>query len=671
MSALQLGVHSTQINTTGTLVLTVHDSLAEVQSVGFHLTDASGARTPAPVSASRVDASAGVYERDVARPVAGTVQIEALVTLTDGRVLEAGSEWFDARPAPEPAPQEPAISSLVVTAEYGILNVSIVPRTAATWACWVRRGAWPTADNTPGGRLLHEYLRFEGTRERSSFATAADSAGSDWYVVAVGYDHLGTAGRRLADSVAATYGDSVRPALRSAPVFQLDGVEQRKIRVAEDMQGFANWLAKYEQRGFYSETGWPEDDATAWNEVGRHFYRIANEKGLWIAAWATGEMWGDAYRLQPYKRVGGVWTAMPQAAVMEEAANLHTAAVKRGVNVAGAEFASPVNQPRVNWFSNQKPGVHGTEYLYNGPATYAYLRGRGMVLARIPFRWERIQPALGAVLDAAELQRLRDSVNAATAAGMEVVLDVHNYGAYYLHDAATGDGVRRSIGTPEVTEAHFRDLWARLAQEFNANPGVIGYGLMNEPVDMEGTLGRTPEKTWAAAAQAATDGIRSVPLPAGAEPRWIVVGGYNWSHSWALHSDHGEPFITDPAERVIYEAHLYYDRDRTGRYLERELNPVHDGHWVRWDPNPELWRQEDLSGNADTYTVRLFRRGELTPVATAPLWWRGITDEPVYPCTPGTDTGCAHRAYEYRVVVTDQRDGSTLEYAAGIQGNYK
>ena len=41
----------------------------------------------------------------------------------------------------------------------------------------------------------------------------------------------------------------------------------------------------------------------------------------------------------------------------------------------------------------------------------------------------------------------------AGSAGLDVVLDVHNYGAYYL--AEGGRGIRRAIGSPELGVSAF------------------------------------------------------------------------------------------------------------------------------------------------------------------------------------------------------------------------
>ena len=650
---------------TGTVQLSVSDPGGQVGRVDFYTTtvtnaDGSGTRV-GPAAADRTP-GAGIYEKDVALSPDYLTRVEAVVTLTTGATILPTPDFisFD-RQAIDP----PAIRGLVASCEYGVFTVSVVPGSAHSWKCWVRAGNWPTIDGSPSAPLMEEYLRVEAKRDRASFTLpGSGSAGTKWYVVAVGFDAAGISGPRLVTSVALTYAKAARAAL-SLDVLQLDGVEQAKIEVGDTLREFTNWLAKHQQIGFIGEVGWPWNDVTSWNEVASHWFTLANEGRLWVTVWAVGEWWGS-YQLQPYARENGVWVEKPQAAVLEQAANLTGPNYKRGLNIAGAEFGTPTTAP-TSAFSNVNRGTHGVEYVWNGAATYEYMYSQGHHLARIPFRWERIQPTLGAALDAAELDRMRTSVSAAVAAGLEVILDAHNYGGYYVHDAPANAGLRRTVGSADVTFDHFADLWRRLAEEFNPTAAVIGYGLMNEPVEMTPATGMSEAETWATAAQRAVDAIRAVPLPPGAAAKWIMVAGYEWSGTWSFDAHHPGPFVTDAAGKVLYEAHQYFDANKSGSYLEPDLEPVQEKHWVRWTPNVKAW--EENSSAPGALTVELYRAGSFTPIDTEPLWRKGIADAPVTPCAEGSP-GCDHATYEYRVVLNDARDGSITEFAASISGSY-
>jgi hypothetical protein len=182
-----------------------------------------------------------------------------------------------------------------------------------------------------------------------------------------------------------------------------------------------------------------------------------------------------------------------------------------------------------------------------------------------------VQPTLGGPLNAAEVQRITDAVGRAAAAGMRVVLDIHNYGAYWLSDGA--QGVRRPIGSPEVTVAHFASLWANLSAAFAANAGVAGYGLMNEPVAMAGP------GAWEQASQAAVTAIRQ-----NGDSKLVLVPGYNWSGAQQWTAQHPRAWIADA--NIRYEAHHYWDRDSSGAYVNSYAAEVADAQARGYTASP-------------------------------------------------------------------------------------
>jgi endoglucanase len=204
-----------------------------------------------------------------------------------------------------------------------------------------------------------------------------------------------------------------------------------------------------------------------------------------------------------------------------------------GVNLCGAEFGE-----------KELPGVYGKHYTYPKAESLDYYKSKGLTLIRLPFRWERLQPALNGPLDAKELGRLDAFVAAVRERGMRVIPEPHNFARYR----------GQVIGTPEVPNAAFADFWRRLAGHYKGEPSVWAFGLVNEPHDTNGL--------WPAAAQAAVDAIREVD-----REHFIVVPGDGWSGAadWRKHNEN--LWITDPSNRIVYEAHLYFDRDKSGRYL--------------------------------------------------------------------------------------------------------
>jgi len=205
-----------------------------------------------------------------------------------------------------------------------------------------------------------------------------------------------------------------------------------------------------------------------------------------------------------------------------------------GVNLCGAEFGE-----------QHLPGEYGKHFIYPAAKDLDYYHAKGIHLVRLPFRWERLQQTLNAPFDSTELKHLDSFISEVARRGMKVLPEPHNYARYNNH----------LIGTPEVPNSAFADFWHRLAEHLKDQTAIYGYGLVNEPHDTK--------NLWPAAAQAAVDAIRSVD-----QTQYIFVPGDSWSGAtdWRKHNEN--LWIQDPANKIVYEAHLYFDADKSGRYTK-------------------------------------------------------------------------------------------------------
>lgn len=214
-----------------------------------------------------------------------------------------------------------------------------------------------------------------------------------------------------------------------------------------------------------------------------------------------------------------------------------------GVNLSGAGFAPHV-----------VPGKHGTNYFYPEKRHFKYYADKGIRLIRFPFIWERVQHNLGEDLDGEQLRLLKRTLDFAMQHGQKVILDMHNYGRYQGH----------LIGSSDVPYAAYAEVWQKLAKRFGGHPALLGYDIMNEP---HGTVG-----LWPGAAQAAVDAIREVD-----QQTLIFVEGERWSSAYHWPLVNANFLVKDPAERIVYEAHLYFDEDFSGKYLpgkSRNIDPM-------------------------------------------------------------------------------------------------
>ncbi|UNG17612.1 glycoside hydrolase family 5 protein [Stutzerimonas zhaodongensis] len=239
-----------------------------------------------------------------------------------------------------------------------------------------------------------------------------------------------------------------------------------------------------------------------------------------------------------------------------------------GINLAGAEFGADV----------ALPGVYLKQYIYPGEADFKRYAERNLKLVRLPFRWERIQPRLNGELNSVELGRMLATLDHAKKYNMQVILDMHNYYRYH----------GKMIGSNEVPVSAFADAWRRIAQKVANHPAVYGYGLMNEP--------HTTNGKWPAAALAAAKSIRTLDAD-----NWVVIAGDRWSSAfhWPSYNTQlvKDSWMRDPNNNLMFEAHLYFDKDYSGYYTNR---------YEKYDPMIGVVRAKPFVEWLNRYRLRGF-----------------------------------------------------------------
>jgi endoglucanase len=208
----------------------------------------------------------------------------------------------------------------------------------------------------------------------------------------------------------------------------------------------------------------------------------------------------------------------------------------RGVNLAGGEFGSAI------------PGTDGVDYQFPNDAEVDYFVSRGMNTFRIGFRWERLQPTAYGSFVNAYVSQIDALVAHATSKNANVILNPHNFARYYGN----------TVGSAQVPNAVFADLWSKLATRFKGNPRVM-FNLVNEPNTM-------PTEQWVGAANAAIAAIRTAKAP-----NTIIVPGNAWTGAFSWYAtDYGTANavamlnITDPANNTVFEVHQYLDGNSAG-----------------------------------------------------------------------------------------------------------
>jgi aryl-phospho-beta-D-glucosidase BglC (GH1 family) len=318
-----------------------------------------------------------------------------------------------------------------------------------------------------------------------------------------------------------------------------------------------NWANTNHVRGAVGEVGWPATgDVSQWSAVATQWDKVAREAKLTVLLWAASEWLPPSYNLRianPPSGTAGPLTAIgPQLQLMLDA-NKGSRLI--GVNDVGGEFGTPAG------FSNANPGDYGTAWHLDGAQSLQFLAAQGIRLVRLPIRWERLQPQLNGPLDQQAVAEVARYLTDANNAGLSVVLDLHNFGQYDAGSVQSPTAVTTlHLGSSELPAAGLANVWSSLVKAFGTYPAIAGWDIINEPVALPATDGSSP-KTWELASQAVVSAIRKT-----GDRHDVWIEGYNYSATGSFASLTPRAWIKDPADAVIYEAHTYFDQDRSGQY---------------------------------------------------------------------------------------------------------
>lgn len=227
----------------------------------------------------------------------------------------------------------------------------------------------------------------------------------------------------------------------------------------------------------------------------------------------------------------------------------------RGVNLSGLDYGARGN--------NRYPGTEGTDYFRPASDLYLSLQSAGFNVVRVPLEWARLVPGwtpgapLPAALEPEYAGYVDEAVARASAAQLYVILDLHDFLKYW-----SGPGREVCVDSSAAHHQLLAHTWRLLAARYAANPVVLGYDLMNEPVRTEAGE-PCGSCNWKAAAQTVVDAIRTVDTN-----HLILVEGPNYSLSshWPVEVE--RPFITDRINppRVAYSPHAYFDAANRSTY---------------------------------------------------------------------------------------------------------
>lgn len=209
-----------------------------------------------------------------------------------------------------------------------------------------------------------------------------------------------------------------------------------------------------------------------------------------------------------------------------------------GITLCGAEFGQ-----------DNLPGTINTNYTYPLESEITYFANKGIKIIQLPVRWERIQRKLGGPLDKNEMSYITKFIDDCAAKRVQVTLIMQNYGRYKIN------GIEYVIGSPQVERANYKDVWKKLALTLRDKKNIFALSIMSEPHHMQ-------NYSWFQSAQEAINGIREVD-----KSHTILVDGDNYSgpETWMQFND-SLKYLADPSDNILYNAHCYFDEDRSGNY---------------------------------------------------------------------------------------------------------
>jgi endoglucanase len=222
-----------------------------------------------------------------------------------------------------------------------------------------------------------------------------------------------------------------------------------------------------------------------------------------------------------------------------------------GMSVAGLEYSSSTSNP-----------LYNENYTDIPSSVFEQIKSTGLDHVKVPFDWMALQPQLGGELNEEYLSHINQTVKNAASHSLGVILDMHNFGRYGAEDS------NKVVDGEIVSIQNFVDVWQRLSQIYKDDSRILAYCLMTEPYDMPTPT--TPENyknsTTTTMYNETIAALRSL-----GDTTLIITQLDQWASVRMFTQIYGpdpEPWIIDPINHTIYEAHMYFDTEGSGKYTD-------------------------------------------------------------------------------------------------------
>lgn len=126
-----------------------------------------------------------------------------------------------------------------------------------------------------------------------------------------------------------------------------------------------------------------------------------------------------------------------------------------------------------------------------GSGTGTYWATRGFNLVRLSVTWEALQPNLctgNTTINASQLTQVDNAISELTSAGIDALIDMHNFGGYsYSKWGTCASPPDDGNFTRTTTGGYFVNFWTQMATHYASN-SKVHFDLMNEPAGTAAAL---------------------------------------------------------------------------------------------------------------------------------------------------------------------------------------
>lgn len=215
---------------------------------------------------------------------------------------------------------------------------------------------------------------------------------------------------------------------------------------------------------------------------------------------------------------------------------------------AEAQKRSFINLSGLEYNGGKLDGQIFKDYVPPSDKTLAAVKAAGFQGVRLPVSMERLQPdparaKAGELVDGYADQVI-DAAKRGQAAGLRIIVDLHNFGQYWGNDIDLVSGEEAK---------NIRPMYLGIVRAFAARlqaAGVWGFELANEPKNLDPARCRSVMQ----------DAVRTA-RKAGFRGTLFVPSAW-----WSNAEDGVNCEVDDPSNRWVQDVHAYGDNDNSGTY---------------------------------------------------------------------------------------------------------